>query len=100
SYNDGRRTTHKVGRFVIDRYHHRNRWVRAMRETKVPMRMIDGPCDPNSGRHMADRSRELIPHPDVVMLDEQIGHWPQLEDPRGVTAHVLEFIDHLAQSDR
>ena len=32
-YNDGKRVTHKVGRFVNDRYAHRNRWVRAMRET-------------------------------------------------------------------
>ena len=91
-YNDGRRVTHKVGRFVVDRRHHRNRWVRAMRETKVPMRMINGPLDPNSGRHMADRYRELIPAPDVVMLNEHIGHWPQLEDPEGVTRYLLEFL--------
>jgi pimeloyl-ACP methyl ester carboxylesterase len=95
SYNDGRRVTHKVGRFVRDRYHHRNRWVRAMRHTSVPMRMIDGPCDPNSGRHMADRYRELIPNPDVVLLGEQIGHWPQLEDPAGVTTHFHEFIERV-----
>jgi pimeloyl-ACP methyl ester carboxylesterase len=93
SYNDGRRVTHKVGRFVRDRYHHRNRWVRAMRQTGVPMRMIDGPSDPNSGRHMAERYRELIPDADVVLLKEQIGHWPQLEDPAAVTRHFLEFID-------
>jgi pimeloyl-ACP methyl ester carboxylesterase len=90
-YNDGRRVTHKVGRFVVDRYHHRNRWVQAMRQTKVPMRMINGPCDPNSGRHMSDRYRELIPNPDVAMLDEKIGHWPQLEAPEAVTTNILEF---------
>ena len=94
-YNDGRRVTHKVGRFVLDRYRHRNRWVRAMRQTSIPMRMIDGPCDPNSGRHMADRYLELIPDPDVVMLDETIGHWPQIEDPDAVIAHFLEFIERL-----
>ena len=31
-YNDGKRVMHKVGRFLGDRYTHRNRWVRAMRE--------------------------------------------------------------------
>ena len=98
-YNDGRRVTHKVGRFVLDRYRHRNRWVRAMQQTKVPMRMIDGPCDPNSGRHMADRYRELIPNPDVVMLDDRVGHWPQLEDPAAVTAHILEFIDRVVAAE-
>jgi pimeloyl-ACP methyl ester carboxylesterase len=92
-HNDGRRVTHKVGRFVLDRYRHRNRWVRAMRETAVPMRMIDGPCDPNSGHHMADRYRELIPDPDVVLLNDEIGHWPQIEDPEAVTTHFLAFIE-------
>jgi hypothetical protein len=53
-YNDGRRVLHKVGRFINDRYTHRNRWVRAMRQTTVPMRLIDGPVDPNSGAHMAE----------------------------------------------
>ena len=60
-YNDGRRVLHKVGRFINDRYTHRNRWVRAMRQTAVPMRLIDGPIDPNSGAHMARRYAEVIP---------------------------------------
>lgn len=96
NYNDGRRVTHKVGRFIVDRYQHRNRWVAAMRAGSVPMRMIDGPCDPNSGRHMAQRYREVIPDPDVVMLGEDIGHWPQIEDPDGVAEHFLAFIDRVA----
>lgn len=91
-YNDGQRVTHKVGRFLHDRYVHRNRWVRAMRDTAVPMRLIDGPFDPNSGRHMAERYRELIPGADVVLLGDEIGHWPQLEDPEAVLRHFLEFV--------
>jgi pimeloyl-ACP methyl ester carboxylesterase len=94
-YNDGRRVLHKVGRFIGDRYTHRNRWVRAMRETAVPMRLIDGPVDPNSGAHMARRYAEVIPEPDVVMLDNQIGHWPQLEAPDAVLTHFLAHIDRV-----
>jgi pimeloyl-ACP methyl ester carboxylesterase len=94
-YNDGKRVTHKVGRFVNDRYIHRNRWVRAMRQTAVSMRLIDGPIDPNSGRHMAKRYLEVIPNPDVVMLDDSIGHWPQIEAPDAVLAHFLEHIERL-----
>ncbi|KZM75455.1 alpha/beta fold hydrolase [Nocardia terpenica] len=92
-FNDGKRVSHKVGRFVNDRYVHRNRWVRAMRETTVPMRFIDGPADPNSGRHMADRYRQVIPDPDVVMLDDGIGHWPQIEAPEAVLTHLLDHVD-------
>jgi pimeloyl-ACP methyl ester carboxylesterase len=94
-YNDGTRVTHKVGRFVNDRYAHRNRWVRAMRQTGVPMRLIDGPADPNSGRHMAQRYLEVIPNPDVVMLDDAIGHWPQIEAPGAVLEHFLAHIERV-----
>jgi pimeloyl-ACP methyl ester carboxylesterase len=94
-YNDGKRVLHKVGRFVTDRYAHRNRWVRAMRETAVPMRLINGPVDPNSGRHMAQRYLEVIPDPDVVMLDDAIGHWPQIEAPDAVLEHFLAHIERV-----
>ncbi len=94
-YNDGRRVLHKVGRFINDRYTHRNRWVRAMRQTTVPMRLIDGPIDPNSGAHMARRYAEIIPEADVVMLADDIGHWPQLEAPEAVLTHFLAHIDRI-----
>ncbi|WKG05989.1 alpha/beta fold hydrolase [Mycolicibacterium sp. HK-90] len=94
-HNDGKRVLHKVGRFVNDRYAHRNRWVRAMRETTVSMRLIDGPSDPNSGRHMARRYLEVIPNPDVVMLADDIAHWPQIEDPEAVLSHFLAHIDRI-----
>jgi pimeloyl-ACP methyl ester carboxylesterase len=94
-YNDGKRVTHKVGRFLADRDQYRNRWVRAMRATTVPMRLIDGPVDPNSGIHMARRYLEVIPDPDVVMLGDGIGHWPQLEAPEDVLRHFLAHIDRV-----
>ena len=94
-YNEGRRVLHKVGRFIKDRHTHRNRWVRAMRETAVSMRLIDGPIDPNSGAHMARRYAEVIPGADVVMLADDIGHWPQLEAPDAVLTHFLAHIDRV-----
>jgi pimeloyl-ACP methyl ester carboxylesterase len=100
-YNDGGRVLHKTGRFVTDRYRYRNRWVRAMRETLVPMRLIDGPLDPNSGKHMADRYREVVPNPDIVMLADDIAHWPQIEAPDAVLAHFLAHVERvIAQSER
>ncbi|MDH6246781.1 alpha/beta hydrolase [Mycobacterium sp. OTB74] len=94
-YNDGKRIMHKVGEFINDRYIFRNRWVRAMRETTIPMRLIDGPSDPNSGAHMAARYREVIPNPDVVMLADDIAHWPQIEVPEAVLAAFEEFVTPL-----
>ncbi|MEX2253374.1 MAG: alpha/beta hydrolase, partial [Thermoleophilaceae bacterium] len=51
--------------------------------------------DPISGRRMAERYREVVPNPDVVLLDDRIGHWPQIEDPEAVTRHFLAFIDRV-----
>ena len=66
-----------------------------MRQTDIPMRLIDGPADPNSGRHMAQRYLEVIPNPDVVMLDDNIGHWPQIEAPDAVLENFLAFVDRV-----
>jgi pimeloyl-ACP methyl ester carboxylesterase len=97
-YNDGKRVIHKVGRFINDRPVHRNRWVRAMRQTSVPMRFIDGPADPNSGRHMAKRYEQVIPNADVVLLDDHIGHWPQIEAPDAVLSHLFDHIDAVTHA--
>ena len=94
-FNDGKRVLHKVGRFLEDRYTHRNRWVRAMRQTDVSMRLIDGPADPNSGAHMARRYTDVVPDADVVMLADDIGHWPQLEAPKAVLTHFFAHIDRV-----
>jgi len=39
---------------------------------------------------MAERYREVVPAPDVVLLDG-IGHYPQIEDPDGVWRAFAAF---------
>jgi pimeloyl-ACP methyl ester carboxylesterase len=89
NFNEGLRVTHLVGRFAVERFTHRERWVGALTSAKVPMRFVDGPADPNSGLHMVQRYRELVRDPDVVLLDPEIGHWPQLEAPEATARAVL-----------
>jgi len=69
---------------------HRARWVGALVESSVPRRLICGAVDPVSGRHLADRYRELVPEPDVVVL-EGVGHYPQLEVHDRVVDEYLAF---------
>lgn len=83
SYQQGHRRLHELIRYIDDRRAHRARWVGALQQTGVPVRLINGPEDPVSGAHMVARYRELVPHPDVVLLPG-IGHYPQVEDPDGV----------------
>lgn len=37
----------------------------------------------------------MIPEPDVIMLADDIAHWPQIEDPQAVLTHFLAHIDRV-----
>lgn len=92
AHNDGQRIAHRLIRYIDERRECRERWVGALQHTDVPLRFINGPEDPVSGAHMAARYRELVPNPDVVLLDG-IGHYPQLEAPEQVLKSYLEFVE-------
>lgn len=89
-HNGGKMIFHKLIRYMADRKQHRDRWVAALQNAPVPIRLIDGADDPVSGKHMTERYRELIPNPDIVLLDG-IGHYPQTEAPEDVLKAYLEF---------
>lgn len=88
--NDGKRNFHRLMQYIRDRRQHRERWLAALRETPVPLQLINGSYDPVSGAHMVARYRELVGRGDIVEL-EGIGHYPQIEAPERVAAHYLEF---------
>ena len=90
SEQDGHHLLPDLLGYMAERRQHRARWVGALQATVVPLRLINGPEDPVSGVHMTERYRELVPAPDVVLLPG-IGHYPQVEDPAGVTRAFLDF---------
>jgi pimeloyl-ACP methyl ester carboxylesterase len=94
SANNGHAIAHKLIRYIDDRRQHRDRWVGALQSTNLPLRFINGPEDPVSGRHMGERYLALIPGGDVVYL-EGIGHYPQVEDPQGTLREFFVFQDRL-----
>lgn len=94
AHNDGPKVMHRLIRYMLDRRVNRERWVAAMQETTVPLRVIDGARDPISGAHMVTRYHELIESPDTVLLAD-IGHYPQTEAPAEVLDHYLQFRDRL-----
>jgi pimeloyl-ACP methyl ester carboxylesterase len=86
----GTAVMHRLIRYMVERRVHRARWVGALQSTRVPLTLIDGAADPISGAHMAARYRELVPAPDVTLLDG-IGHYPQVEAPAAVLAAYGAF---------
>lgn len=81
---------HKLIRYMSERKRHKDRWVGALVNAPLPMRFINGALDPISGKHVAERYREMVPGADVVSLD-RIGHYPQTEDAAAVLEAYLAF---------
>jgi pimeloyl-ACP methyl ester carboxylesterase len=86
----GRQALARLINYMEQRRANRERWVGALVESRVPLRLICGSVDPVSGAHLADRYREVVPDPDVVLLDG-VGHYPQLEDPDRVLDAYFAF---------
>lgn len=88
--DDGKRALARLINYMEQRRRNRPRWVGALVESRVPRRLICGAADPISGAHLAQRYLELVPDPDVVVL-EGVGHYPQLEDAGRVVDEYLRF---------
>ncbi|KGK03154.1 MULTISPECIES: alpha/beta fold hydrolase [unclassified Pseudoalteromonas] len=90
AYKQGKPVMAKLIYYITERKLHRARWVSALQQADIPMRLICGMDDPVSGRHMVKRYRELIINPDIIEL-EGVGHYPQLEQPNQVIKCFIEF---------
>lgn len=90
-YHNGHRIFHRLIHYMNDRIIYRSRWVGALQKGGVPLRVINGVVDPVSGIHMTLRYRELVPDPDIVLL-EGIGHYPNTEAPEEVLYHYIAFL--------
>ncbi len=97
--NQGTRILHRLAGYLSERHQQRDRWVTAMQHAGVPMRFINGVCDPVCGKPMAARYRELIYRSDIVLLNE-IGHYPHTEAPALVLSHYLDFRHRLLAQAR
>jgi len=90
NYKNGKRCFHKTIHYMTDRKNNRERWVSALINTDIPIKLVNGPKDPVSGIHLVQRYKELIPSPDYVILDD-IGHYPNVEAPDQVNLEILKY---------
>jgi pimeloyl-ACP methyl ester carboxylesterase len=89
-HNEGTAVMPKLICYMQERKKFRSRWVGALENNRLPMRLIDGTADPISGAHMVERYKYLIDQPDVIEL-ENVGHYPQVEAPQQVISAALDF---------
>lgn len=90
--NQGKKSLVQLNKSIFDRFKHRDRLVNALIHSQIPMLLINGENDPNSGKHMAQRYRELIPNPQIVEIKD-CGHWTPWEQPLIVVTAIQTFLD-------
>ncbi len=98
NFKNGKKITYLIGRLVFDKKKYQYRWISSMQTTTIPMCLINGPFDPNSGKAMSDRYYELIPNPKIYLMEDHIGHWPFLEDLNGVLNAFSDFQSKLKKN--
>ncbi len=88
--NGGGKIFHKLMQYIPERKANRGRWVGALMEAHIPLRLIDGGVDPVSGKHLYDYYLDMVPNADAVLL-EDIGHYPHTEAPERVLNAFFSF---------
>ncbi len=95
-HNQGNHVMHKISRYMHERKQFYQRWLHALTDTTIPLRLVVGSLDPISGAHLAAAYQELIPKADVVELTDT-GHYPQLENPSAVLDACQYFWQKVIQ---
>jgi pimeloyl-ACP methyl ester carboxylesterase len=97
NYNKGRHIFHNLISYISDRKENRERWIFALKTSKIPIALINGSIDPVSGSHMIERYKQLIG--DITRLKElkNIGHYPQIEAPKEVSEYYKFFLNNIGQ---
>lgn len=98
NFNKGKRCFHLLIRYMIDRVQNRTQWLSALQETDVPVKLVNGPEDPISGRHMVERYQKLIENADVAILPG-IGHYPNVEAADKVSRITIDYFNKIEQGN-
>lgn len=91
---NGRPSLARRSHNMANRREHAPRWVKALKETQIPMCMINGIEDPISGAHACDSIAEQLPHINIVRLTG-VGHFPLIEAPEACTKELKEFYEKI-----
>ena len=91
NYHNGLHVLPPLLSYIAERRQFRERWVRALREARMPLALVNGSADPVSGAHMVARFREVVGTQHFIRELPGIGHYPQLEAPQTVLAACEEF---------
>jgi pimeloyl-ACP methyl ester carboxylesterase len=87
---DGARRLPQLIRYVEERWRFAGRWNGALERLDRPALVSWGRKDPVAVFAIAERLARTIPGAELISFDD-LGHYPQVEDPRQVAAAVEPF---------
>jgi pimeloyl-ACP methyl ester carboxylesterase len=96
NYNHGLLVLPPLLGYIAERRQFRERWVKALREARMPLALVNGSADPVSGAHMVARFREVLGSRHFIRELPGIGHYPQMEAPEAVLSACQEFWQQIA----
>lgn len=91
NYNQGLLVLPPLLGYIAERRQHRERWVNALRQARMPLALVNGSADPVSGAHMVARFREVVGDQHFIRELPGIGHYPQIEAPEAVLEACQAF---------
>uniref|UniRef100_A0A8C3NDU8 AB hydrolase-1 domain-containing protein n=1 Tax=Geospiza parvula TaxID=87175 RepID=A0A8C3NDU8_GEOPR len=92
--DDGNLVRDSILQYINQRKKHRERCLGALISPSLPLHLIYGPLDPvNPQPEFLQLYKKVLPVPTVSLLDDHIGHYPQLEDALAFLNAYLNFIN-------
>jgi pimeloyl-ACP methyl ester carboxylesterase len=92
SAGGGRTLSHKTIAYMEERFKHAERWHGALRDWDKPLSLAWGMLDPVATEAVLDAVIALRPKAPLTRFDD-LGHYPQIEDPRRVAAALQVALD-------
>lgn len=87
-HNQGRAVLHQITGYIRERRQFWHRWIGALQQTQLPVKLIWALNDPVAVAAMADVLHNEINNSQLTKLDG-LGHFPMLEDPERWADAVL-----------
>lgn len=93
-YLDGYLIKAELLTYIDQRLQNEERWVSALARysSTKPIHLIAGPADPINPL-LCDNFKKNVPLGTCDVLPDDISHYPQLEDPKGLIKFYFSFLD-------
>ncbi|XP_033746463.1 mesoderm-specific transcript homolog protein-like isoform X2 [Pecten maximus] len=91
-HKDGNMADSRLLNYISERSMYSDRWVGALKTTRVPVHMIYGPADIINPPAFIQFYKENVPNPSITVLKPDIGHYPQFEAPKEYALAYKTFL--------